>query len=98
MSTAGKTTDSTRLNLKIALEQIADLKIELQRQKDQENAMDTDEALDLSKGVHMDTDQTTESSDGEVEIVFSPAAEYDTPQKVTFQPTSSQSDQDESQD
>ena len=38
MSTAGKTTESTRLHLKEAREELADLKIELQAQKDRNQA------------------------------------------------------------
>jgi hypothetical protein len=102
MSTAGKTTDSTRLNLKIALEQIAELQLELQRKKDHEDTMETDATpnkTETNKAVHMDIDESThESSEDEEEIVFTPTAKYDTPQKVTFQSNTDQPDQDDPQD
>jgi hypothetical protein len=84
MSTAGKTTDSTRLNLKIALEKIADLEIALIKRAQEEqqvNAMETEDEPPKPPD-KMETDQSSSASsekeadsslEEEEEIVFSPA-------------------------
>ena len=89
MSTTGKTSDSTRLNLKIAREKIADLEIALIKKAQEEQQVNTMETEDESPKPpdKMETDQISSASsedeadaslEEEEEIVFSPA-------KVSFQ-------------